>query len=304
MTWIHGVAAIAVVALLSSCASPGPGDEGRGEPGRAAPESTSAAGRPPMKVTGSIDRPSASPATRPILRFRFRITERPVLAMSSLDDSAEMVFEATDGETGQVLRSDTRREGGRDRRYCEVETSTGRGWVPEDVLADVHWSGPAEREAGDVALGRDADGRSPASDEDPGDSSARAADEDVVTVDGAAPVPDIVTVRPAGSGEPFDAGALIVPGQYTIIDFYSDHCGPCRRLAPQLERVARSHARVVLRKVDVDRPGARGIDWGSPIVAQYGIRSLPHVEIYGPDGSLEGTDRVALSLIEQLGHQR
>lgn len=57
-----------------------------------------------------------------------------------------------------------------------------------------------------------------------------------------------------------------------LVDFYADWCGPCRRLAPVLEQVAREtpHAKVV--KVNIDT---------SPQLAQkYGVSSIPTVMIF------------------------
>jgi hypothetical protein len=75
-------------------------------------------------------------------------------------------------------------------------------------------------------------------------------------------------------------------------------------MAPRLEAYAKKHPRIVLRKVDVDRPGATRIDWGSPIVQQYGISSLPHVELYDTDGTLLGTGDVALTRLAELSRKR
>jgi hypothetical protein len=40
------------------------------------------------------------------------------------------------------------------------------------------------------------------------------------------------------------------------------------------------------RRIDINRPGFVGIDWGSPLARQYSLQSIPHLVIYGPDRRL------------------
>ncbi|MGP1582202.1 thioredoxin domain-containing protein [Porphyromonas endodontalis] len=55
-----------------------------------------------------------------------------------------------------------------------------------------------------------------------------------------------------------------------IIDFYADWCGPCRQLAPKLERiVAESEGKVLLYKVNVDKDEV--------LAAHFGVKSIPMV---------------------------
>jgi thioredoxin len=53
----------------------------------------------------------------------------------------------------------------------------------------------------------------------------------------------------------------------TVIDFWAAWCGPCRAMAPQLERAASLRPQYRFAKVDVD---------AEPVLAsEYGIRSIP-----------------------------
>lgn len=73
-------------------------------------------------------------------------------------------------------------------------------------------------------------------------------------------------------------------GRTTLFAFKSRHCGACRAMEPELERLASSRQDLTLRVVDVDRPGARSIDFRSPVATQMGIRALPHFVIFDRAG--------------------
>src|ERR1035437_1153434 len=66
------------------------------------------------------------------------------------------------------------------------------------------------------------------------------------------------------------------PGKITIVDFYADWCGPCRRISPILEKIAESNPNVVLQKVNTDKH--------RDLVQEYKITGIPHIIIYDKQG--------------------
>ena len=91
-------------------------------------------------------------------------------------------------------------------------------------------------------------------------------------------------------GQPVKLTDYLVPGKTVVFDFYSDYCGPCVQVAPALEKLHQTNPNVVVVKVDINRPGIKGIDWDSPVVRQYNVRAVPHFKVYGPDGKLKAED--------------
>lgn len=57
-----------------------------------------------------------------------------------------------------------------------------------------------------------------------------------------------------------------------LVDFYATWCGPCKMLAPVLEKVANEHEELNVLKIDVDEVG--------DVAAKYGIRSIPTLILF------------------------
>lgn len=75
-------------------------------------------------------------------------------------------------------------------------------------------------------------------------------------------------------------------GEYTVFDFMSDYCPPCQRIAPWMNRLHSERPGVTVVKVDINRPGVRGIDWKSPVAAQFGLSSIPHFKVMDAEGNV------------------
>lgn len=83
-------------------------------------------------------------------------------------------------------------------------------------------------------------------------------------------------------GAQVDINQHLALGNVTVIDFYADWCGPCRRISPSLEQMARSDPEIALRKIDI-------VNWKTAVVQQFNVHSIPQVNIYDRSGRLVGT---------------
>ena len=90
----------------------------------------------------------------------------------------------------------------------------------------------------------------------------------------------------------------LVPGKTTVFDFTSEYCPPCRAISPRLDKLHAKRDDVVVVKIDINRPGVKGIDWKSPVATQYGMRSIPNFKVYGPNGKLQAEGQEARTLVE------
>src|SRR6184192_2893828 len=83
-------------------------------------------------------------------------------------------------------------------------------------------------------------------------------------------------------GAQVDINQHLALGNVTVVDFYADWCGPCKRLSPSLEQMMRTDPEIALRKIDI-------VNWNTAVVKQYNIRSIPQVNVYNRGGLLVGT---------------
>ncbi len=70
-------------------------------------------------------------------------------------------------------------------------------------------------------------------------------------------------------------------GKITIVDFYADWCGPCRRIGSILEKIAEGNSDIVLQKVNIDRQ--------RDLAKEYHVTAIPHIIIFDKLGKEAGT---------------
>ena len=65
----------------------------------------------------------------------------------------------------------------------------------------------------------------------------------------------------------------------TVVDFYADWCGPCRRVSIVMNAVMSERDDVALRKIDI-------IDWDTPVAQQHmtEVTQLPYTLIFDKAG--------------------
>lgn len=80
--------------------------------------------------------------------------------------------------------------------------------------------------------------------------------------------------RAADGPLPARAAVLAVAGnKLVVVDYFAEWCGPCKRIAPVLDALARKHAgKVVFVKVDVDA--------SRDLAASRGVKSMPTLQFY------------------------
>ena len=78
-----------------------------------------------------------------------------------------------------------------------------------------------------------------------------------------------------------------------LIDFWAEWCGPCQRLAPELEKLAAAHPEIIVGKVEVS-----GDPDNIAIASSLGVNNIPAMFFYR-NGKLE-KQLVGLRSMEEL----
>ena len=76
-----------------------------------------------------------------------------------------------------------------------------------------------------------------------------------------------------GNSENFER---LINGKNILVDFYATWCGPCKMLAPELEKIKN---RIQIVKIDVDN--------NIELCKKYGVMSVPTLINFKADGSFD-----------------
>lgn len=68
---------------------------------------------------------------------------------------------------------------------------------------------------------------------------------------------------------------LTAKDKVTVVDFHATWCGPCKQIAPFVDRLEKDHTDAVFVKVDVDEV--------SDVAAECGVRAMPTFMIFRND---------------------
>jgi thioredoxin 1 len=106
-------------------------------------------------------------------------------------------------------------------------------------------------------------------------------DEKAVAPPPPPPRPKPPTLSASASRPPARGSIQPERGKITIVDFYADWCGPCRKIGPVLEKLAEANSDIVLQKINIDKQ--------RDLAKEYKVTAIPHIIIFDKLGNEAGT---------------
>ncbi len=108
------------------------------------------------------------------------------------------------------------------------------------------------------------------------------------------------TINSGREGQPFTISDYLGRGKMTVLEFSSRSCPRCRALEEKLRELQAANSKIVISRLEIDRPGSTGIDWQSPLARQYNLTSVPHFKVYDSSGKLLVEGEPARKLVIRL----
>ncbi|NUQ00105.1 MAG: thioredoxin family protein, partial [Armatimonadetes bacterium] len=103
-----------------------------------------------------------------------------------------------------------------------------------------------------------------------------------------------------GRGQEINVKDYLSAAGPTIFYFGSANCPSCQDAKPLIERLALEQQSYRIYHVEIDRPGADGIDFESPVAKQFKLEAVPELKVYQPDGTLAAEGDEAIEKVNEL----
>lgn len=65
---------------------------------------------------------------------------------------------------------------------------------------------------------------------------------------------------------------VVAQNDLVLVDFFANWCGPCKMLAPSIDKLASEHPEAKIVKVDVDQEAS--------LAMQFGVQSIPTLIVF------------------------
>lgn len=110
---------------------------------------------------------------------------------------------------------------------------------------------------------------------------------------------DWLDLNEKAPGSAVDVSAHVGSKPHTIVVWASGHCSVSATMVRCLQRLVCLRRDCAVRHVEIDRPGAGGIDWESPACAPVPApRAVPYLEVYDGSGQRVAAGKVAKALVK------
>jgi len=92
-------------------------------------------------------------------------------------------------------------------------------------------------------------------------------------------------------------------GRTTVLEFFSRRCAASFEMNYLLERLATLRRDLVIRRIDIDRPGQPEIDFDSPLARQFHLEKVPYFIIFDPAGRFQAQGDPAKAMVKEWMHR-
>lgn len=100
-------------------------------------------------------------------------------------------------------------------------------------------------------------------------------------------------VNKRSPGARVDLSTVLSKEKPTLLFVHSEHCGPCKRIAPKIKQLAQTKSDIRVAELMLDGEMEKGIGWESPAAKQFNIHSVPAYFIYDRSGKLTSSGKAA-----------